>query len=171
VFDDDAMIVLIVLDSLAQLEHYRAQPVHKALYDFFRPASPQEPTGAQKPGALDLTVKDKRVTLVSFNIEMPTDAASPHADTLLFHGRKVDASSIDDQARIAIAERMRELGRSASALAAAAGPDVLDANAITQVLFLDSVDTARDDREKTTSVAGTELSTVPFTLVLSKPPW
>jgi hypothetical protein len=157
-FDGNALIVLIVLDSLDALGHYRSQPAYQSMSQYIQPLG---------------LYPDK---MMQFNIEMPAGAPSL-SPGLLLHGSQVDASKADDETRTEIIGQMRELGQGEFVRAATAGPDLLAANAISQAMFLDSVEGVREYREHSlfsameSLIARSELPATSFSLELRTPPW
>jgi hypothetical protein len=160
VSDENVLIVLIVLMSVDVLESYRSQPVYRSMSEFIQPLGlyPAE--------------------LVQFNLELPVEAPSlrPHQG-LLLHGSKVDVSTIDEEARTEIIDRMLELEQIEFVRSATAGLDTFDANAITQVMVLDNVERFREYPEHqlcsamASFIAAKKLPTVSFSLELGDPPW
>jgi len=160
VFDEDALVVLIVLDSFEVLQHYRSQPEYKSMAEYIGPLG---------------LYPDK---MVQFNIEMPVGAASLTGDHgLVLHGCQVDASEADEDARTEIVARMRDLGEIELVRAATEGPDLVASNMISQAMFLDGVDALQKCLEHerysamTSSIASRQLPKVSFSLKLRGAPW
>jgi hypothetical protein len=159
-FDDNALIVLIVLDNFDALTHYRSQPVYQTMAQYIQPLG---------------LYPDK---MVQFNIEMPQDARSLRPQSgLVLHGCQVGVTEIDDQARSEIVDQMRNFGQLDFVRAATAGLDLLAANAISQVTFLDSAEALSKCREHEwytaveASIAKASLPSVAFSLQLRDAPW
>jgi hypothetical protein len=160
VYDENALIVLIVLDSFDVLDHYRSEPLYESMAEYI--------------GPLGLYPNK----MVQFNIEMQVDAPALDARKgLLLHGCQVDATGADEGARTEIIGRMDELGRMDLVRAATASRDLLAADAISQVLFVDGPEALRkcqeDERYATVgeSISSRGLSSVSFSLELRGAPW
>ncbi|OBB14653.1 hypothetical protein A5761_01775 [Mycolicibacterium setense] len=158
VFDENALIVLIVLDSFDALAEYRSQPAYQSMAQYIQPLG---------------LYPDK---MVQFNIEMPQGAPSPGSKQLL-HGCQIDASTIDAAARTVIIDQMRELGRQDFVSAATAGIDLLAGDAISQVMFFDSAEGIHEYRqhplfsELASSIGRGDLPSTSFSLELGDHPW
>src|SRR5580704_10533944 len=158
--DENALVVLIVLDSFDSLADYRSQPAYQSMAQYIQPLG---------------LYPDK---MMQFNIEMPEDAPSlrPRQEWLL-HGCQVDVSKIDDGAKKELIDEMSELRQIELVRTATAGLDLLAPNAISLAMFLDNVDSLRECREHklysamTASIAREDLPTVAFSLQLRSAPW
>lgn len=159
-FDDKALIVLIVLDSLEALARYRTQPAYQSMAAYIQPLG---------------LYPDK---MVQFNLEMSAGAPALRPNPrLLLHGCQIDAAKADDRTRDELAVGLRDFGSSGAVRAGTAGPDLLATDALSQAFFFNSEDGLRRYRQQPsavsveTVVAREQLPWTQFTLDLHTTPW